>query len=299
MTENNAAQPGELLLDYAMHIAHERELDVTGHKHDSDGAVRRFKAAVDRALLSKLRAEGVQAGDQREAFEAWANNDTPESASLPLSRNSLGDYEDERADGAWHGWNAHARRAALASAPVAGEAQAVPWEEVRDALAMFLSGATGKASKHWIEPLEDATASGPLAKMRARLAAPQASEAVAWTNDTGDIAPISDALKQARPDLYGKHYTRPLVYAAPQTRDADAPTEADAEEMGREGAPHSEAERKLYEAYCRGHCWAVGPWLADKGSYHEMIDRIRFAMWRDRAALAAAQGQPGGAHGGS
>jgi len=67
MTENNAAQPGENLLDYAMAIAHERELDVTGHKHDSDGAVRRFKAAVERALLSKLRAEGVQAGDERAA----------------------------------------------------------------------------------------------------------------------------------------------------------------------------------------------------------------------------------------
>lgn len=40
----------EILLDYAMHIAHERELAVTGHKHDSDGAVNRFKAAVDRAL---------------------------------------------------------------------------------------------------------------------------------------------------------------------------------------------------------------------------------------------------------
>jgi len=63
MTENNAAQPGEKLLDYAVAIAHERELEVTGHKHDSEGAVRRFKAAVDRALLSKLRAEGVQAGD--------------------------------------------------------------------------------------------------------------------------------------------------------------------------------------------------------------------------------------------
>ncbi|WP_315136788.1 hypothetical protein [Achromobacter marplatensis] len=66
--QNDAAQPGENLLDYAMAIARERELDVTGHKHDSDGAVRRFKAAVERALLSKLRAEGVQAGDERAAL---------------------------------------------------------------------------------------------------------------------------------------------------------------------------------------------------------------------------------------
>ncbi|MBR8656739.1 hypothetical protein KDH83_25830, partial [Achromobacter sp. Marseille-Q0513] len=52
---------------------------------------------------------------------------------------------------------------------------------------------------------------------RAALAsAPVAGEAqkpVAWVNEDGD--PISDAMKRARPDLYGKHYTRPL-FAAPQ-----------------------------------------------------------------------------------
>ncbi|MGB3432430.1 hypothetical protein [Achromobacter sp.] len=50
--------------------------------------------------------------------------------------------------------------------------------------------------------------------------APVAGEAqpVAWANEDGD--PISDALKQARLDLYGKNYTRPLVYAAPQAREA-------------------------------------------------------------------------------
>ncbi|WP_035942512.1 hypothetical protein, partial [Caballeronia glathei] len=66
------------------------------------------------------------------------------------------------------------------------------------------------------------------------------------------------------------------------------PTEAQAEAMGEKGAPHSEHERKLYEAYCKGHCWAVGKWNAEKGYYMDMIDRIRFAMWRDRAALGIA-----------
>lgn len=47
-----AGEAGENLLDYAMAIAHERELDVTGHKHDSDGAVSRFKSAVGRAMAS-------------------------------------------------------------------------------------------------------------------------------------------------------------------------------------------------------------------------------------------------------
>ena len=40
------------LLDYAMAIAHERELNVLGHHHDSDGAVLRFRSAVRRALLA-------------------------------------------------------------------------------------------------------------------------------------------------------------------------------------------------------------------------------------------------------
>lgn len=222
------------------------------------------------ALLSKLRAP---VADERAAFEQWASNPV-RAEKLPLDRWPKNDgYKDTRTYTAFYGWQA---RAALASAPVAGEAVAprlddqeiesivqglgmkwdgsrwaledadlhplvrallyrytdapkekssapdvnalmaaeyqrwidwfhqghdydsflkecvyaapqasapvagkpVAWEDVRDALAMLLSGATGKASKHWIAPLEDATASGPLAKMRACLAAPQASEAV-------------------------------------------------------------------------------------------------------------------------
>ncbi|UYY88084.1 hypothetical protein [Alcaligenes sp. SMD-FA] len=49
--------------------------------------------------------------DEQEAFEAWAFNDTPNSANFPTGRNSLGDYECPETDGAWHGWQA---RAALA-----------------------------------------------------------------------------------------------------------------------------------------------------------------------------------------
>jgi len=114
MTENNAAQPGEKLLDYAVAIAHERELEVTGHKHDSEGAVRRFKAAVDRALLSKVRAEGVQAGDER------AND-----ALTLLRKYKALCMEIGRGD-SYHLGRIDAAIAALASAPVAGEAVAIP-----------------------------------------------------------------------------------------------------------------------------------------------------------------------------
>lgn len=59
------------------------------------------------------------------------------------------------------------------SAPVAGEA--VTWEAVRQELAIFLMGATGRSSKEWHRPLDNASEGGALARMRACLAAPQAS----------------------------------------------------------------------------------------------------------------------------
>ncbi|KNE28142.1 hypothetical protein [Achromobacter spanius] len=69
-----AKSAGENLLDYAMAIAHERELDVLGHKHNSDEAVDRFKAAVDRALPStpsvvKQSLTATQTGEKGESDE--------------------------------------------------------------------------------------------------------------------------------------------------------------------------------------------------------------------------------------
>lgn len=67
------------------------------------------------------------------------------------------------------------------------------------------------------------------------------------------------------------------------------PTVEDAHLMGTKGAPHSEAERALFEEYMRGHCWAiVAPWDKKKRCYPDMLNRIEFAVWRDRAALGAA-----------
>ena len=64
-----------------------------------------------------------------------------------------------------------------------------------------------------------------------------------------------------------------------------SPTEADAAEMGRVGAPHSEVDRKLFEAYMRGHCWGFAPFDPVKQVYGDMSTRMLFAVWRDRAAL--------------
>lgn len=74
---------------------------------------------------------------------------------------------------------------------------------------------------------------------------------------------------------------------------------ADAEAMGAKGAPATDAERLLFEAWMKGHCWkVVGAWSGDSytasdedGSYvnpQATMTRRLWAAWRDRAALAAA-----------
>lgn len=84
--------------------------------------------------------------------------------------------------------------------------------------------------------------------------------------------------------------------AAPLARTSEGPTVLDAHRMGAEGGAHSEAERKLFEAYMAGHCWKCGEWvpgLGEFGMYDDIQTRMLFAVWRDRAALA-----PGRANGG-
>ena len=71
-----------------------------------------------------------------------------------------------------------------------------------------------------------------------------------------------------------------------------------AEKMGATGAIPTESERKLFEAWMRGHCWAIsGVWdgktyvdSAETGGYINPLTmhvRCLWAAWRDRAALVA------------
>lgn len=73
-------------------------------------------------------------------------------------------------------------------------------------------------------------------------------------------------------------------------------------DMGAKGAPATDAERLLFEAWMRGHCWALcARW--DGRSYRSdaeqggdidpraMNTRQLWAAWRDRAALAAKKGE--------
>ena len=66
--------------------------------------------------------------------------------------------------------------------------------------------------------------------------------------------------------------------------------------MGAKGGPVVEAERLAFEAWMRGHCWALrAEWNGSQylgsseqgGNFcpHAMMTRKLLAAWRDRAAL--------------
>ena len=89
--------------------------------------------------------------------------------------------------------------------------------------------------------------------------------------------------------------------------DALAPSEQAAHDMGAKGGPVVEAERLAFEAWMRGHCWALSAhWTgsqyvndAEAGGDLDpraMQTRRLWAAWRDRAALSAAAPAPVAQH---
>lgn len=87
------------------------------------------------------------------------------------------------------------------------------------------------------------------------------------------------------------------LYPAPRPA---PPTEQQAYDMGAKGAPATDAERLLFEAWMRGHCWALcatwdGKCYRSDAEQNGNIDpramntRQLWGAWRDRAALAAPQ----------
>jgi len=111
--KNNAAQPvltdDEILRRWDIYVS---EPSATYPLTNADKIA--FARAIESALLSKLRAEGVQAGDDRAEFVAWLTGSYPNT------------YSEPDAVRFWHqghvsalAWKAG--RAALASAPEAGE----------------------------------------------------------------------------------------------------------------------------------------------------------------------------------
>ena len=86
----------------------------------------------------------------------------------------------------------------------------------------------------------------------------------------------------------------PVMPLAGQWR---APSTEAAHAMGANGGQTIEAERLAFEAWMRGHCWALcAEWTGSQylgsseqaGSFcpHAMMTRKLWAAWRDRAALA-------------
>lgn len=76
----------------------------------------------------------------------------------------------------------------------------------------------------------------------------------------------------------------------------NAPSIEAAYKMGAGGGPTVEAERRAFEAWMRGHCWALcATWDGEQyrsdseqgGNVcrHAMQTRMMWAAWRDRAAL--------------
>lgn len=184
MNENNAAQPG--LTDEEILLTMRVYLNYGDGGYVCDTAPETVIAA-GRALLSKLRAP---VADERAAFEADHLRRFKKPGLLGWEKVGMfaGTFGHALTRARWEGWQA---RAALASAPVAREAQPVAWRYRRDSAKeeKWMSG-QDPASAEWfyrdhtpkttelregafqLSPARDCVDWEPL------YAAPQASEAV-------------------------------------------------------------------------------------------------------------------------
>ncbi|MEN7529297.1 hypothetical protein [Cupriavidus sp. DL-D2] len=83
-------------------------------------------------------------------------------------------------------------------------------------------------------------------------------EADAWTTED-DLEPISDALKRARPDLYGKKYTVPLVRAAQQVQADAGAVDIDAAERAAFESTNDSDNLAIYKHWFRKGFKAAHP----------------------------------------
>lgn len=146
------------------------------------------------------------------------------------------------------------------------------------------------------------------------LAQPEAAQPGAWAvMCDGDIVKtcltetaanlIADNLREQNRGRDFDWQTTPL-YAHPPRNEwlpaSGIPTEAAAHALGQTGSPAIDGERLAFEAWVRGHGWALGAmWdgtsyrgTAEHGAYVcpvAMNTRRMWAAWRDRAALSRSR----------
>jgi hypothetical protein len=158
--------------------------------------------------------------------------------------------------------------------------------------------------------------------LRTAIAEAEKQEPVAWSVQYPDdverhrVTPslVSDTKAELEEHFAGsaatKHivplYTIPPAAPVQDMQEPVAITEQQAHDMGATGAEPTDAERLLFEAWMKGHCWALcATWTGTQyrsdaeqsGDLdpRAMATRRLWAAWRDRAALAtppAAQQEP-------
>lgn len=163
------------------------------------------------------------------------------------------------------------------------------------------AGSLRTAIEEALASLEAGMVIGAVDTLERALAAPSAApvQPVAWIRYCSDGCIEGPILHASMEEVRKQSGAWTPLYAAPPSAAPATPkplTEEAAYEMGAAGAPPTESERLLFEAWMRGHCWALcATWDgkqyrsdAEQGGDVDpraMATRRIWAAWRDRAAL--------------
>jgi hypothetical protein len=189
--QNNAAQAAGKILTYLGFA------QAMGMEPGVDRRRDHIQSLIESTLLSKLRAEGVQADepvtDAQETFATWWNDQDEGSIQFDLEQ-----YPQDLKATLNNLWNT-AWRAGLASAPVAGEAQPVAW---RALWTLPTPGMTAWHDTRKVAPPAEAEMRAKGYSLELAFAATQASaEPLArYCPGCGSVGPVGDEYRDCCPD---------------------------------------------------------------------------------------------------